>query len=130
VISDFRHKVDLVAYYAASSGGFFSKRWGPIDCPETSIRNYHNSLLEPPEGPSYSTPKFIAVLTTARYLFLSSARLIQSTSFPSELKIHFNIILPSTPRSSKCHSNRFPRQNPVCISLSYVPHAWHISFLI
>jgi len=34
------------------------------------------------------------------------------------LKIHFNIILPSMPRSSKWSlSHRFPRQDPVCTSL-------------
>ena len=92
------------------------RKMGPIGCPETSVRNYHNLLLKDPEEPCYSTPKFITFWTTASYLFLSSARLIPSTSFPSELKVHFNI-LPSTPRSSKwSRSNRFPRRNPVCIS--------------
>jgi len=83
VISGFRHVVDdnwdLVAYYATSSGGFFSTfalKMGPICCPETSVGNYHNLLLNNPEELSYSTPKFIAVLTTARYLFLYSAHVL------------------------------------------------------
>jgi len=46
------------------------------------------------------------------------------------LKIHFNIIIPSTPGSSKWSlSLRFPHQNPVSLSLSpYVLHALSISF--
>ena len=45
------------------------------------------------------------------------------------LKIHFNIILPSTPGSSKWYlSPSFPNQNPVCTSphTCYLPTPSHI----
>jgi hypothetical protein len=56
----------------------------------------------------YRTQRFITVFTRARHLSLSSARLIQSMP-PYLSKIHFNIILPSTPGSFKWSlSLRFP----------------------
>ena len=46
-------------------------------------------------------------------------RSIQSTHPIPLLKIHFNIVLPLTPRFSKRSlSLRFPHENPVCIFLS------------
>jgi hypothetical protein len=50
----------------------------------------------------------------------------------SHFKIHFNIILPSTPGSPKWSpSLRSPQQSPVCTSLfPYVLHAPSISFLV
>ena len=45
------------------------------------------------------------------------------------MKIHLNIILPSTPRSSKWSlSFRFRHQYPVYTSSPYVPHALPITF--
>ena len=49
----------------------------------------------------YGTRRFITVFKRARHLFLSWATSIQSTPPSSLSKIHFNIILPSTPGSSK-----------------------------
>jgi hypothetical protein len=49
----------------------------------------------------YRTRRFITVFTTAYYFSLSRARLIQSTLPSYFLTIHFNIILPLIPRSSK-----------------------------
>jgi hypothetical protein len=50
----------------------------------------------------YGTRRFITAFTKARHLSLSRARLIQSMPPPSNLsQVHFNIILPPTPGSSK-----------------------------
>ena len=60
----------------------------------------------------YGTRMFITAVTTTRHLSLSRASSIQS--IPHVLKIHLNIILPSTPRSTKWSSSfKFPHQNPV-----------------
>jgi hypothetical protein len=60
----------------------------------------------------YGTRRFITAFTRARHLSLSWARLTQSMPLPppSDLsQVHFNIILPPTPRSSKWSpSLRFP----------------------
>jgi len=81
----------------------------------------------------YGTPRFITAVTSARHLSLSWASSIQSIPPTSHfLKIHLNIILPSTPGShQRSLSLRFPHQNPVHASLllhtRYVPRPSHSS---
>ena len=66
----------------------------------------------------YGTRRFITAFTSARHLSLSCANLIQSMPpTPYFLRIHLNIILPSTPGSSKCSlSLKLPHQSPVYAS--------------
>ena len=83
-------------------------------------------LLEKPTGsqlvkkfpPFYGSRRFIAASTRPRHLSLSSARSIQSMLRPFHfLKMHLNIITPSTPGSSKwCTSVCLPSKT--CIHLS------------
>ena len=70
----------------------------------------------------YGTRNFITLFTSSDHMSLSSARSIQSIQPPSHiLKIHLNIILSSTPGSSKWSlSLRFSHQNLVYASL--LPH--------
>jgi len=81
----------------------------------------------------YGTRRFITAFTSARHLSLSWASSIQSIPPTSYfLKIHLNIILPSTPFSPKWPlSLRFPHQNPVYASLftqtRYLPRQSHSS---
>ena len=65
----------------------------------------------------YGTRRFITVFTKARHLSLSQVRSIHSTNPSHFSKIHFNIILSSTPGSSKWSpSFKSPHRNPVCTS--------------
>ena len=71
----------------------------------------------------------IATFTRAFHLSLSWARSMQCLSQTNFLEFKFNIILPSMPRSSKSFlSLRFPQQNPICTSPSFMLHVSPISF--
>ena len=73
----------------------------------------------------WNSLSFITSFTTLRDLSRSSARSIQSMSPQSHFsKLHFNIILPSTPRSPKwTPSLTYPHQNAACTSP--VSHTCH-----
>jgi hypothetical protein len=71
----------------------------------------------------YGTRTCVTVFTRACYLSLSTARSIHSTPQPHSLKVRLNIVLPSTPKSSKCPLfSQHSYQNAVCIS----PHTCHL----
>ena len=73
----------------------------------------------------YTTRRFITAFTTALHLSLSWATSIQSMAPTHFLKIQLNIILTSTPGSSKWSlSFRFPLQNRVYNST--VPHTFYL----
>ena len=73
----------------------------------------------------YGIRRFISAFTSARNLYLSWARSINSIPPSHFLNIHLNIILSSTPGSVKWSlSLRFPYPNPVC--MSSVPHTCYM----
>jgi hypothetical protein len=98
-------------------------------------------LLEKLTGPQlvkkfpafYGARNFITAFTSALQLPLPWASSIQSILPTSHfLQIHFNIVFPSKPSSSKCSlSLRFPNQNPVYASplphTRYMPLPSHSS---
>ena len=70
--------------------------------------------------------RFITAFTSARHLSLSCASSIQSTPPTSHfLKIHLNIILPSTSGSPKWSSFLQASPPKPCIRLSCAPYALH-----
>ena len=97
-------------------------------------------LLEKRIGPQlvkkwpafYGTRQFITAFTSALHLSLSATS-IQSMSPSHFLKVHFNIILPATPMSSKSSvSLRLLHQNRVSTTpvphTCYMPHPYNYSF--
>ena len=76
----------------------------------------------------YGKRSFFTALIRVRHLFLSSARTIHYMPPFNFLKIHFNIILKSTPKSSKCSVFlKFPYQNFMHLSSPpFLLHAQHI----
>ena len=77
----------------------------------------------------YGTPRIINAFTTVRHLSLSWARSIQSMPPSHFLKIHLNIILPSTPGSSKSSlSLRLSTKTLYApLSTCYIPRPSHSS---
>jgi hypothetical protein len=73
----------------------------------------------------YGNRRFIAVLTTARHLFLFLASSIQSTPSSYVCNIYFNVILLSTSKPSKW-SLSFKINHQSCACTSPLPHTCHM----
>jgi len=77
----------------------------------------NRSSVSPENHPFYENRVFITPFTIFCHLSLFWVRLIQSVPTSHFLKIHFNIIFPSIPRSSKFSLTlKFPHHKRVCIS--------------
>jgi len=73
----------------------------PTNYTEQSPSEQHAYLLIKKFSVFYAPCRFIKMFTPAQHLSMFDARRSQSMLYHPTLKIHFNIILPITPRSSK-----------------------------
>jgi len=86
-----------------------------------------NRSLASQEIPRFAIRRFSTAFTRARHLSPSWDRSVQSVPPSSFLNIEVNIILPSTPRSSKWSvSLSYPHQQP-CRHLPSPPCEFHTS---
>jgi hypothetical protein len=76
--------------------------------------------LEKKFGKFHGNRRFITAFTRARHLSLNRDRSIQSMPRSHFFKVHYNIILPYTPRSSKWSLSLFPAKP--CMHFSCLPY--------